>query len=228
MREVALQRVLEPEVMDTEEDAREYDAMDHSEPNAAFVERLIELGAHGRMLDIGTGPGHIPLLICERIPDAYVVGVDLAEHMLARANRRRLASAHADRMEFLLADAKGLAFEDGSFDVVFSNTILHHIPEPRVFLAGARRVLRPGGALLIRDLFRPASLGQLAQLVATYAGSATPYQRKLFGDSLNAALTPDELRAAARAVGLEEAEITLDSDRHMSLQVLSRTERSPR
>jgi len=219
MREVELQRVLEPEVMDTEEDAREYDAMDHSEPNEAFVERLIELGARGRMLDIGTGPGHIPIMICERSADAFVVGVDLAEHMLARAMQRRLASPHADRIDFHVADAKGLAFADESFDVVFSNTILHHIPDPRDLLAGAKRMLKPDGVLLIRDLYRPATLGGLALLVETHAGKATPYQRKLFSNSLNAALTPDELRSMARDVGLERFEVTVDSDRHMSLQI---------
>jgi ubiquinone/menaquinone biosynthesis C-methylase UbiE len=219
MREVQLQRVLEPEVMDTEEDAREYDAMDHSEPNGAFVARLIELGARGRMLDIGTGPGHIPIMICERIADAFVVGVDLAEHMLARAMRRRLASPYADRLDFHVADAKGLAYADASFDVVFSNTILHHIPDPRDILTGAKRVLKPGGVLLIRDLYRPATLGDLARLVEQHAGQATPYQRKLFSESLNAALTPDELRARAKEVGLERFEVTVDSDRHMSLQI---------
>ena len=56
-----MERVLEPELMDTLEDATEYDEMDNSAENTAFVERLVELGAHGRMLDIGTGPGHIPL-----------------------------------------------------------------------------------------------------------------------------------------------------------------------
>jgi hypothetical protein len=55
-----MQRELEPEVMDTPEEASEYDAMDHTEANTAFVDRLIALGARGRMLDIGTGPGHIP------------------------------------------------------------------------------------------------------------------------------------------------------------------------
>ena len=54
-----MQRTLEPEVMDTPEEADGYDAMDHSQANAAFVGRLVELGARGRMLDIGTGPGHI-------------------------------------------------------------------------------------------------------------------------------------------------------------------------
>ena len=219
MMEVELQRVLEPEVMDTEEDAREYDAMDHSEPNEAFVGRLVELGARGRMLDIGTGPGHIPILICERISEAFVVGVDLAEHMLARAMQRRLASPYAERLDFHVADATGLAFPDASFSTVFSNTILHHIPDPRDLLAGAKRMLEPGGVLLIRDLYRPATLGGLARLVEKHAGRATPYQKKLFSDSLHAALTPEELRTMANEVGLEDSEVTVDSDRHMSLQI---------
>ena len=55
-----MERELEPEYMDTEDEAASYAAMDHSAPNAAFVARLVELGAAGRMLDVGCGPGHIP------------------------------------------------------------------------------------------------------------------------------------------------------------------------
>src|SRR5687768_9199205 len=60
-------RILEPEVMDTVEDALEYEAMDHSQANESFVERLLHLGvSSGHALDIGTGPGHIPVLAAER------------------------------------------------------------------------------------------------------------------------------------------------------------------
>jgi len=213
-----IERILEPEVMDTVEDASEYDAMDHREANLAFVERLEALGARGSMLDIGTGPGHIPLLVCERIQEARVLGIDLAERMLELARRHRAASPHAERLEFRRADAKGLDFADDSFDTVFSNTILHHIPDPLPFLREAARVLRPTGCLLIRDLFRPRTEEELERLVALHAAEATPYQRRLFADSLHAALTPDELRELARAAGLASAEVTVDSDRHMSLQ----------
>ncbi len=213
-----LERVLEPEVMDTEEDAREYDQMDHTEANEAFVGRLVELGAHGSMLDIGTGPGHIPLLVCERIEGARVTGVDLAERMLQIAERNRRASAHAERISYRLADAKGLDFPDGTFDTAFSNTILHHIPDPLPFLIEALRVVKPGGVLLIRDLMRPNSLERREELVSLHAQGATPYQRRLFGDSLHAALTPDELRVLAREAGWIDAEVAVDSDRHMSLQ----------
>lgn len=214
-----MHRVLEPEVMDTAEEADAYEAMDHSEVNQAFVDRLMWLGARGRMLDIGTGPGHIPLMVCERVRDCTIVGVDLANHMLELAERCRAASPHGTRFTLRRADAKALDLDDASFDAVFSNTILHHIPDPRALLREARRVLRPGGALLIRDLYRPASETELEQLVARYAAGTTPTGRELFRASLHAALTPDELRAMADESGLADASLVIDTDRHMSLQL---------
>jgi ubiquinone/menaquinone biosynthesis C-methylase UbiE len=213
-----MERTLEPEVMDTAQEADGYDAMDHSEPNAAFVERLCELEASGRMLDIGTGPGHMPLLVCGRIEGATVVGVDLAESMLRHAERHRASSPYRDRVEYQLGDAKGLDFGDDHFDAVFSNTILHHIPDPRPFLAEAWRVLKPDGVLLIRDLFRPESPERALELVALHAADASPFQQELFRASLHAAFTPDELEALAREIGLDGAELVVDTDRHMSLQ----------
>ena len=185
-----VQRTLEPEVMDTADEAAEYDAMDHREPNAAFVQRLFELGATDRMLDIGTGPGHIPLLVCERDSRARVVGVDLARHMLEHAERHRAGSPYAERVEYRLADAKGLGFGAGEFDAVFSNTILHHIPDPRPFLAEAFRVLPPGGALLLRDLFRPGNVARVDELVELSADAGTEPQRALCRASLLAAVAP--------------------------------------
>ncbi len=219
-----MQRVLEPEAMDTAEEAEAYASMDHSEPNAAFVERLFELGASGRMLDIGTGPGQIPLLVCARDPGAHVTGVDLSEHMLRHARAAGDASPYADRLDYRRGDAKTLDFADAHFDAVFSNTILHHIPDPVPFLREAQRVLRPGGALLIRDLFRPASAERVEELVSRHAGNATPEQRALFRDSLRAALTPEELRRAADAAGLERAQLVVDTDRHVSLQLRAAAE----
>ena len=213
-----MERVLEPEVMDTPEEADGYDAMDHTEANSAFVDRLVELGADGSMLDIGCGPGSIPLMVCERIATARVLGVDLAQHMLAHAERHRAASPVGDRVEFRLGDAKGLDFPDDSFDVVYSNTILHHIPDPEPFLREAWRVLKPGGAFLIRDLFRPDTPERARELVAMHAADANPYQQELFRASLCAALTPDELRDLVARVGMPGAEVVVDTDRHMSLQ----------
>ncbi len=213
-----LERVLEPEVMDTEEEAREYDSMDHSGPNESFVERLLELGARGRVLDVGCGPGQVALLIAERLPESTVVGIDLARHMLDVAQQRRSESPVGNRVHFELADAKGLPYPDHAFDTVCSNTILHHIPDPLPFIQEAWRVLRPGGAFLIRDLFRPVDESQLDALVSMHAADANSTQKALFRASLHAALRPDELEDLARRAGLEGCEVVIDSARHMTLQ----------
>jgi ubiquinone/menaquinone biosynthesis C-methylase UbiE len=215
----SLARILEPEAMDTAEEAEGYDRMDHTGPNRAFATRLLELGARGSVLDIGTGPAHLPIMLCELEPQLTITAIDLAHHMLRVAGRNLEASEHGSRIELLHGDAKGLGFADGQFDAVYSNTILHHIPDPRPFLREVARLVKPGGALLVRDLFRPADSATLEHLVATYAADCDDYQRGLFAASLHAAFTPEELRELCDECGLGHAEVVVDTDRHVSIQV---------
>ncbi|XAM01081.1 class I SAM-dependent methyltransferase [Phycisphaeraceae bacterium D3-23] len=220
-----LERVLEPEVMDDADESVSYDAMDHAAPNAAFVDRLVELGVGrcGLALDLGTGPGDIPVLLCGRsVGRPSVVAIDLAQTMLDLAGPKVTSAGLGDRIDLRLMDVKSLDFADASFDAVFSNTILHHIPEPLAMLKEAARVLRPGGLLLIRDLRRPDSLEGLEALVAEHAADEDAAQRQLFAQSLHAALTPDELGALAHEAGLADAEVVVDTDRHMSMQRIFR------
>ncbi len=220
-----MQRELEPEVMDSPEEAAAYDAMDHREPNAAFVERLLELGAADHadpMLDIGTGNGLIPILLAERLPEAKIVGVDLSRHMLKLARRHLERSAvDEDRVLFKLGRAQELAFEPATFECVFSNTILHHLPDPEPMLREAWRVLKPGGVLLIRDLFRPPDDAAVEHLVEQHAAEADERGRQLLRQSLKAAFTPDELRAIVARLGWPDVEVVVDTDRHVSLQCRS-------
>lgn len=213
-----MQRILEPEYMDTVEEAEGYAHMDHGGANQDVVSAFLALGGgRGRCLDLGTGPGDIPILIAQACPAARIVAVDAAQTMLDIARQRVAAAGLQDRIELQRADVKALPFADDSFDEVFSNTILHHIPEPLDLLREAARVLRPGGRLLIRDLFRPESEAAAWALVDKHAADATEGQRKLLYDSLHAALTPAEAQTACRLAGLEQARVETSSDRHYTI-----------
>jgi hypothetical protein len=71
--------------------------------------------------------------------------------------------------------------------------------------------------LFVRDLLRPENEGQLQHLVETYAGDADEHQQKMFGESLHAALTLDEVRALAGRFGIPADCIQQTTDRHWTL-----------
>lgn len=217
-----LPRILEPEVMDTPEEALAYDSMDHSAVNALFVEDLLAAAARTgaplegelEVLDLGTGTAQIPIRLCESTAEVRIMAVDLSVSMLdlARCNAEVAGVRH--RILFDRADAKALPYDNDRFDAVVSNSIVHHIPEPLAVLKEGWRVLRRGGLMFVRDLLRPADEEQLQHLVATYAGDATDHQRQLFAHSLRAALTLDEVRELVGQLPCEPAGVTQTSDRH--------------
>src|SRR5262245_33329707 len=136
-----LPRVLEPEVMDSAEEARDYDAMDHSAVNASFVADFLALwNGLNPVLDVGTGTAQIPIALCLKDSGARVVGIDLSEPMLkvARANVAR--AGLEGRIKLEKQDAKRLTYPHGSFGAAMSNSIPHHIPEPGLVLAEMARV----------------------------------------------------------------------------------------
>lgn len=212
-----LPRTLEPEEMDTPEDVESYDAMDHSAVNAKFVADFFAI--HGPMrggeaLDVGTGTARIPIELCRTDPGARVLAIDLADHMIERARANVAAAGHSDRVRCERSDAKGLNYDDRSFEAVISNSIVHHIPDPSAVLAEMVRAVVPGGTLFVRDLARPSTIEELRRLVQTYAGGDPPHARNLFEASLHAALTVEEVRRLLRELNLPEGRLEMTSDRH--------------
>jgi ubiquinone/menaquinone biosynthesis C-methylase UbiE len=210
-----LPRVLEPEVMDTPEEARDYDAMDHSAVNRVFVEDFLAVwDGTNPVLDAGTGTAQIPIELCRRSPAARVVAIDLAGQMLlvARDNVRRARLEGRVALEHV--DAKRMPFAGGTFGAVMSNSIVHHIPEPSVVLSEMVRVAAPGAVLFVRDLLRPPDEATVARLVETYAGDGNAHQQQMFADSLRAALTIAEVRGLVSRLGFDPATVRETTDRH--------------
>jgi len=219
-------RILEPEVMDTALEAIDYNTMDHSQVNRAFVDDLLAALDCGRptvaddplrVLDLGTGTALIPIELCRRPGRWHVTAADLAHAMLDVAAENVAAAGLDGHITLEHLDAKRLPFGDGQFDVVMSNSILHHIPAPPECLVEMVRVVGPSGLLFVRDLLRPESAAELDHLVAVYAADANIHQRRMFGESLHAALTLDEVRALAVALGLVPDCVEQTSDRHWTL-----------
>lgn len=210
-----LPRTLEPEVMDTQEDAMEYDAMDHSHVNRVFVEDLLQCQPLGRdVLDVGTGTALIPVELCARNEDVRVMAYDASVEMLEVARFHLESKGLMQRIQLQFGDAKTMIFQDAYFDTVMSNSIVHHIPEPEIVIAEMVRVLRPGGLLFVRDLYRPDTEAEVEHLVDTYARGETDYSRQLLRQSFHAALRLDEIQAMVGRLGFPASTVTMTSDRH--------------
>ena len=210
-----LPRVLETEFMDTHDEAWDYDAMDHSEPNRVFVTDFLAAGpVAGLILDLGTGTAQIPIELCRRTEDCQVLAVDAAVQMLELARYNIEIAGLIERIQLGQIDAKRLPYPDGSFAAVMSNSLIHHLPDPAPALADAVRVTAPQGVLFFRDLLRPDDDQTVQHLVATYVGRARDHQRQMFEDSLRAALCLEEVRDLVRQLGFPPETVQASSDRH--------------
>jgi ubiquinone/menaquinone biosynthesis C-methylase UbiE len=99
-----------------------------------------------RVLDIGCGPGLLAEEMTEEVgPDGRVDGIDTSESMLAIASRR------AAPVHYATGDALSLPYPDQTFDAAVATQVYEYVPDMPAALAEARRVLRPGGRLLILD-----------------------------------------------------------------------------
>ncbi len=212
---MTLPRVLELEAMDTPEEALAYDGLDHAEINRLFVGDLLDqLPGSGPVLDLGTGTARIPIELCREEPEIVVLAVDLARSMLEVAGENVRRAGVPSHVTLERADAKRLPYQDASFPVVISNGLVHHAAVPDLLLREAWRVVADGGLVFMRDLVRPNDETALEHLLECYAPHATEIQRRMFADSLRAALTVDEIRTRIERLGAPDQSVQPTSDRH--------------
>ena len=106
----------------------------------------------GRVLDVGTGPGRLPLAIASAAPALQVEGLDLSAETIAYARRAAADAGLDDRVRFTVGDVVDLPYPDASFDLVVSTLSQHHWPDAAAAFRELRRVLRPSGQVWIYDL----------------------------------------------------------------------------
>jgi SAM-dependent methyltransferase len=104
-----------------------------------------------RVLDVGTGPGLLPLRIAAACPQLRVDAVDLSPEMIDRARQIDAATGRSQAVTFTVADVARLPFPDATFDLVVSTVSQHHWTDPGAGLRELSRVLRPEGQAWIYD-----------------------------------------------------------------------------
>jgi ubiquinone/menaquinone biosynthesis C-methylase UbiE len=221
-----LPRVPEPEGMDDSAEVEAYasaaaqahlDAIDDT-----FVEHAIRLVAgrqRGRALDIGTGPGQIVIKVARQLTLWKFTGVDRSPAMIAQANRNLAATGGAlvARVEFQLANGTSLPFADRTFDFLMCNSVLHHLAEPERLLAEMARLVKPEGAILLRDLRRPGRLAYPLH-VWRHGWHYSGTMRRLFRDSVRSAYTSEELKKLLASSGLEGARVFNQRSTHIGIE----------
>jgi len=210
----------EPEVMDTPANVEAYAAADFSQVNQAFVDCLLTrvgLREAAVAIDLGTGPADIPIRLAAARPTWRIVAVDAAPNMLTRARRDIDAIMPRPNIELVLADAKTIPLPSQAFDVVFSNSILHHLTDPLAFWREVRRLARPGAIALMRDLARPATSEIARSIVQQYAATESPILQEDYYRSLLAAYTPDEIRSQLTESHLGMLQVAMITDRHLDV-----------
>lgn len=203
--------------MDTWLEASAYDAMDFTVVNEAFAAAAVALDPDAvKILDVGTGTARIPILMCQQRPQYLITAVDLAQSMLIIGQRNVEEAQLTQRIRLERVDAKRMPYPDLEFDAIVSNSLVHHLPEPLSLFQEMNRLVRPGGALLIRDLVRPETEQQLDELVAR-GNTYDTRQQQLFRDSLTAALTLAEVQDLIDRVGFQQVTLAQTSELHWTI-----------
>jgi ubiquinone/menaquinone biosynthesis C-methylase UbiE len=125
---------------------------DACEALARLAGEQLQLGPNDRLLDVGFGFGDQDMYWMEHFKPREIVGINITRSQVEHARERVAARGMSERIEFKLASATKMPFEDNSFDKVIALESAFHFQTREAFFAEAFRVLRPGGRLVTFDL----------------------------------------------------------------------------
>ena len=118
-----------------------------------YIEEELAHIEYQDLLDCGCGTGPMISLLHEKDSTKHYVGLDITPKMIEVAQNKNLEGT-----EWIVGDCEKLPFEDESFDVIICTNSFHHYPNPQSFFDNVKRVLRPGGRVVLQDYTAPAPI----------------------------------------------------------------------
>lgn len=213
-----MERVAEAELMLDPEQALAYARADFAEPHgrcmALLQAKWPALAARGRALDLGCGPGDVTLRLARLLPHWSIDALDGSPAMLALGREAATAAGVGERVHFIDAVLPADPPPRADYDLVFSNSLLHHLADPMVLWEGVLRWGRRGAAVFVMDLLRPPTDAAAQALVRQYASTEPAVLQTDFYNSLRAAYQPDEVRRQLDVANLGLS-VEIVSDRHI-------------
>src|SRR5215510_2515147 len=183
-----------------------------------FATRALGLGIEsGIVLDVGTRVGLIALKIVWQNENLVAMGLDTSGPMIERARETAGAWELNERAVFQVGDPRKMRFKSGYFDLVVSDCSLHRFDDAVEVLREIGRVLKPKGAVLIRDYRRPSRLKMIGRIhqETERLGDA---MRPQLEEAIQASYTPDELQQAVGEAGLSGVRIDESDANHVVLE----------
>lgn len=213
-----VQRIAEPELMEGKEQAKAYAEADFSLANAQFLQLFLDafpdFKGPARILDLGCGPGDILIDFAEKFTGSTCLGIDGSQVMLEHG-LQKAGSIPQSRVQF---QCSCLPFVEnlGRWQVILSNSLLHHLKDPATLWQTIVQVAEPGALVLVMDLLRPNSTDAARKIVQKYSGDEPQILQEDFYNSLLAAYRPAEVNEQLARQGLN-LHCQKVSDRHLAI-----------
>jgi ubiquinone/menaquinone biosynthesis C-methylase UbiE len=214
-----MDRIPEPELMDEPEQVQAYASADFEDAHSMFVDlfkqHLPAIPGQGNMLDLGCGTADITIRMAHAFPVSKILAVDGGPNMLefaqAAINKQGLHNqVHLQQMHLPSSESAA-----EKFDIIFSNSLLHHLSDPATLWQTIKHYSHPGTCVFVMDLLRPDSTETARALVSKYANNEPDILQKDFYNSLLAAYRVEEVNTQLHECGLDHFAIKTVSDRHL-------------
>jgi len=212
-----MQRIPETELMEDEAQALAYARADFNEPHSMFIHLVQQtfgdyLG--GTALDLGCGTADITVRFSRAYPQCQLDGIDGSKNMLRYGHEFITKHGLSGQINLVQGYISDMLLNNHHYNVVISNSLLHHLNDPMVLWETIKEYAKPAAAIFVMDLLRPESEEQAKDLVAENASNEPEILKRDFYNSLLAAYRTDEVKDQLGRAGLEHLAIKVVSDRH--------------